>query len=81
MPGYTLCVVRLGKILYIGKAKNLSKRVRSYFTGSKDLKTELLRSKVSRVEVLLCANEYEALILENNLIKKHKPRYNIKLKR
>ncbi len=68
------------QILYIGKAVNLRHRVRSYFTGNKDLKTELLRRKVAHVEVLLCANNYEALILENNLIKKHKPRYNIHLK-
>ncbi|MEM9424130.1 MAG: GIY-YIG nuclease family protein, partial [Spirochaetota bacterium] len=79
-PGVYLMHNQKAKILYIGKAKNLRNRVRSYFSGSKDLKTELLRRKVNHVEILLCANDYEALILENNLIKKHKPRYNINLK-
>ena len=79
-PGVYLMRNQNAQILYIGKAKNLLRRVRSYFTGSKDMKTELLRRKVARIEVLLCASDYEALILENNLIKKHKPRYNIQLK-
>ncbi|WGK68702.1 excinuclease ABC subunit UvrC [Candidatus Haliotispira prima] len=79
-PGIYLMHSHSSQILYIGKAKNLQRRVRSYFRGRKDLKTEMLRRKVVHVEVLLCANDYEALILENNLIKKHKPRYNINLK-
>ncbi len=79
-PGVYLMHNQASQILYIGKAKNLRNRVRSYFVGNKDLKTELLRRKVNHVEILLCANDYEALLLENNLIKKHKPRYNINLK-
>ncbi len=79
-PGVYLMHSHASQVLYIGKAGNLKRRVRSYFTGNKDLKTEMLRRKVARIEVLLCANDYEALILENNLIKKHRPRYNIQLK-
>ena len=69
-----------GRVIYIGKAINLKKRVSSYFSGRKDLKTELLRSAVFNINVILCETEYEALILENNLIKKQTPRYNIMLK-
>ena len=79
-PGVYLMHSRTSQILYIGKAKNLRNRVRSYFSGSKDLKTELLRRKIKHIEILLCANDYESLLLENNLIKKYKPRYNINLK-
>jgi len=69
-----------GKIVYIGKAKNLQKRVLSYLTGSRDIKTRMLVSKISSVESIVTSNEYEALLLENNLIKKWKPHYNINLK-
>lgn len=68
------------KVIYVGKASKLKQRVMSYFIGKKDLKTELLRRKVNRVEIILCENPYEALVLEDNLIKKHQPRYNINLK-
>ena len=68
------------KILYIGKAKNLKKRVVSYFKSSpNDLKTSFLIKKIKKVEWIVTNNEIEALILENNLIKKHKPPYNIRL--
>lgn len=67
-------------VLYVGKAKNLRNRVRSYFTKDRDAKTAVLVSKVATVEHVLCRNEYEALLLENNLIKEWKPRYNINLK-
>jgi excinuclease ABC subunit C len=68
------------KILYIGKAKNLKKRVKSYFQKNiKDLKTAFLIKKIKHIEWIVTNNEIEALILENNLIKKHKPPYNIKL--
>ncbi|HBE02784.1 MAG TPA: excinuclease ABC subunit C [Spirochaetia bacterium] len=70
-----------GKIIYIGKAKNLKNRVRSYFTG-KDLylKTEALVSRIEDLDIIVTNNEKEAFILENNLIKQHQPFYNINLK-
>lgn len=67
-------------IIYVGKAKNLRSRVRSYFSNDLSIKTKVLMSKVVSIEYLLTGNEYEALILENNLIKHHSPRYNINLK-
>ena len=69
-------------ILYIGKAKNLRHRVRSYFQTSADhpLKTRLIVSKTVSFDYIITDTEKEALILENNLIKKHKPRYNVNLK-
>jgi len=69
------------KIIYVGKAKNLKKRVTSYFTKNHDNnKTKVLVSKIKRVEYTIVENEAEALLLENNLIKEHQPRYNILLK-
>lgn len=68
------------QVIYVGKAKNLRNRVRSYFNAGKDVKTSLLVSRVDRIEHVVTRNEYEALLLENNLIKKWKPRYNINLK-
>jgi excinuclease ABC subunit C len=70
------------EIIYIGKAKSLDKRLRQYF-GAPDklnIKTKVLVSKIEDFEYILTDNELEALILENNLIKKHKPRYNVLLK-
>ncbi len=70
-----------GKIIYIGKAKNLRNRVRSYFHSSVDSpKTKIMVEKVADLELLITSSEMEALILENNLIKQHKPRYNVCLK-
>ncbi|MFQ3621711.1 MAG: excinuclease ABC subunit UvrC, partial [Spirochaetales bacterium] len=69
-----------GQILYIGKAKNLRKRVRSYFVGGKDIKTATLLKKISSLHYIITETEYEALLLENNLIKQHTPKYNINLK-
>lgn len=71
-----------GKIIYVGKAKNLRNRVRSYFqTGRiRDAKTTALISKINDIEIILVDSETEAFILENNLIKKYKPHYNILLK-
>ena len=68
-----------GVIIYIGKAKSLRNRLLSYF-NSKDIKTRILISRAVRLEYITTGNEYEALILENNLIKQHNPRYNINLK-
>lgn len=67
-------------VIYVGKAKNLKNRLSSYFSGQKELKTRLLISHAASIEYITTLNEYEALILENNLIKKYTPRYNINLK-
>ena len=68
------------RIIYIGKAKNLRKRVSSYFLGGRDLKTRFLDGNIESIEYIVTRNVYEALILENNLIKKWNHRYNIMLK-
>lgn len=67
-------------VIYVGKAKNLKNRLSSYFSGRKDIKTRLLISRANSIEYITTANEYEAFLLENNLIKKYTPRYNINLK-
>lgn len=67
-------------IIYIGKAKNLYKRVASYFSKKNDLKTETMISNAKSVDFIVTDSEVEALILESNLIKKYKPKYNINLK-
>jgi excinuclease ABC subunit C len=67
-------------VIYVGKAKNLKNRLSSYFSGRKDIKTRLLISHAASIEYITTANEYEAFLLENNLIKKHTPKYNINLK-
>ncbi len=68
-------------LLYVGKAKNLKKRVSSYFqSGTKDKKTQSLVSHIHHVEVIITTTESEAYLLENNLIKQHRPRYNILLR-
>lgn len=71
-----------GKILYIGKAKNLKNRVQSYFNNdkAKSGKTRLLVRKISSIRYIVTETEMDALLLENNLIKKHQPRYNVMLK-
>ena len=69
-----------GRVIYVGKAKNLKARASSYFTGEKDIKTRFLIEKADDIEAILTGTEYEALVLENNLIKRHSPRYNINLK-
>lgn len=80
-PGVYLYKNDKGKIIYIGKAKNLRNRVRSYFHSSVDSpKTQIMVSKVADLDMIITNSEMEALILENNLIKQHKPRYNVNLK-
>ncbi len=81
-PGVYLMKDQAGIVLYIGKAKNLRNRVRNYFGKSADTRFSLrfLMPKVRQVETFLTDTEKEALILENTLIKKHKPRHNINLK-
>jgi excinuclease ABC subunit C len=68
------------KILYVGKAKNLKKRVSSYFNKEHVGKTKVLVSKIKNIKVTIVDTEYDALLLENNLIKEFQPRYNIRLK-
>jgi excinuclease ABC subunit C len=69
-----------GRTIYVGKARSLRSRIRSYFNGEKDIKTRFLLAAMADIEVIITATEYDALILENNLIKQRKPRYNINLK-
>lgn len=81
-PGVYLFKNEDGKVLYVGKAKNLRSRVRSYFQESRPLdpKTSIMIGKVHDLETILVDNEIEALILESNLVKQHKPHYNINLR-
>jgi excinuclease ABC subunit C len=78
-PGCYLMKDRQGTIIYVGKAKILKNRVRSYFTGSHDGKTARLVSEIEDFEYIVTSSNIEALILELNLIKLHDPKYNIKL--
>ncbi len=79
-PGVYVMKDADGVIIYVGKAKILRNRLSSYFTGRKDAKTRLLVSRIAAIEWILTPTEYEALLLENELIKKHAPKYNINLK-
>lgn len=79
-PGCYLMKNKDMKIIYVGKAKVLKNRVRSYFTGSHNAKTQRLVSEIMDFEYIVTASNMEALILECNLIKKHSPRYNVLLK-
>ncbi|MFD2369979.1 excinuclease ABC subunit UvrC [Brevibacillus sp. GCM10020057] len=79
-PGCYLMKNRDGEIIYVGKAKVLKNRVRSYFTGSHDGKTQLLVSEIVDFEYIVVSSAIEALILECNLIKQHNPRYNVMLR-
>lgn len=79
-PGVYMMKNKEQDIIYIGKAKNLKNRVSSYFTGSHDTKTMELIKNVANIDFFICTTELEAFILENNLIKKHTPKYNILLK-
>ena len=79
-PGVYLMRDVTGTIIYVGKAKVLVNRVKSYFTGEKDIKTRNLVRRIASMEFIVAGNEYEALLLENVLIKEHHPRFNIRLK-
>lgn len=79
-PGCYLMKDKNGTIIYVGKAKILKNRVRSYFTGSHDTKTERLVSEIEDFEYIVTESNIEALLLEINLIKKNDPKYNIMLK-
>src|SRR2546423_342660 len=81
-PGCYIMKNTAGDTLYVGKAANLRNRVRNYFTRSGDTRFSVgfLRKHVARVECIVTANEKEAFLLENTLIKQHHPRYNIQLR-
>ncbi|OIN95336.1 MAG: excinuclease ABC subunit C [Deltaproteobacteria bacterium CG1_02_45_11] len=81
-PGVYLMKDAEGEVLYVGKAANLKNRLASYFTRTEqsDMKTEILVKKISTFETIITRTEKEALILESNLIKRYKPRYNVILK-
>jgi len=80
-PGVYQYYDKEGKLLYVGKAKNLKKRVSSYFTKNHEYgKTRVLVKKIASIKHIIVATETDALLLENNLIKKYQPRYNVMLK-
>ena len=80
-PGVYKFLDDYDNVIYVGKAKNLRNRVRSYFTGKKsDEKTRSLVTNIKDISIILVETESDALLLENNLIKKFKPKYNILLK-
>jgi excinuclease ABC subunit C len=81
-PGVYLMKDKTGEIIYVGKARNLKKRLSTYFSGSRkqDLKTAILVQQAVSFETILTNTENEALILESNIIKRHHPRYNVVLK-
>ncbi len=78
LPGVYVMHGEKGEVLYVGKAKSLRKRVSSY-VRPRDIKTKILSEKIKTVQFVVASSEEEALLLENNLIKKHKPKYNIRL--
>ncbi|AIM15826.1 MULTISPECIES: excinuclease ABC subunit UvrC [Neobacillus] len=79
-PGCYLMKDRQGTVIYVGKAKVLKNRVRSYFTGSHDGKTQRLVNEIEDFEYIVTSSNIEALLLELNLIKKYDPKYNVMLK-
>ena len=79
-PGVYIMLDESGDVIYVGKAKSLKNRVSSYFHGSHNTKTEALVSKIYDFNVIIAGSEFEALVLENSLIKHHMPKYNILLK-
>ena len=76
-PGCYLMKDEKGNVIYVGKAKSLRKRVSQYFLPNRDRKTQALVEKIRDIDHVITGNDYEALILENNLIKKYNPHYNI----
>ena len=80
LPGVYIMHDASGEVIYVGKAKKLKNRVTSYFHGEHLPKVQAMVDKVEDFEVIVAGNEFEALVLENSLIKRHKPHYNILLK-
>jgi excinuclease ABC subunit C len=80
LPGVYIMLDDMGGVLYVGKAKRLKNRVSSYFHGEHDVKTSALVSKIADFNVIIAGSEFEALVLENSLIKHHSPKYNILLR-
>ena len=80
LPGVYLMKDKQSQVIYVGKAARLKNRVSSYFTGSHDEKTGALVSRIVDFDVIIAGSEYEALILENSLIKHHMPKYNVRLR-
>src|SRR5699024_5673503 len=79
-PGCYLMKDRHGTVIYVGKSKKLRNRVRYYFIGSHDEKTQRLIMEIADFEYIVTSSEIDALILEMNLIKKYDPKYNVMLK-
>ena len=79
-PGVYIWKDAENRIIYVGKARIIKNRLNSYFSGAKDIKTTALISHAKSIETIIVSNEYEALLLENTLIKQHAPKYNINLK-
>ena len=81
-PGVYLMKNAAGTVIYVGKAKKLKNRVSQYFqdTASHNEKTKMMVAHVDRFDTIIVRSEFEALVLENSLIKRHQPRYNILLK-
>ena len=81
-PGVYLMMDKTGKVIYVGKAKKLKNRVSQYFqdSASHTVKTRQMVSQIDHFDTIFVTSEFEALVLENSLIKRHMPRYNILLK-
>lgn len=79
-PGVYIMMDKTGKVIYVGKARKLKNRVSSYFHGAHNAKTEAMISNIANFDVIIANSEFEALVLENSLIKHHMPKYNIMLK-
>ena len=80
LPGVYIMKDKTGAVIYVGKAKQLKNRVGSYFHGVHNAKTDTMVSKINDFDVIIVTSEFEALVLENSLIKHHMPKYNIKLR-
>ena len=79
-PGVYMMKDSAGKTIYVGKAKNLQNRVRTYFAKNRDYKTQKLVEKIADIEFVVTDTEEEAFLLESNLIKRYRPHYNIELR-
>ena len=80
LPGVYIMKDKQGRVIYVGKAARLKSRVLSYFSGARDVKTEALAAKTADFDVIIVSSAFEALVLENSLIKHHMPKYNIRLR-